>query len=318
MKLYALEALQRRLKDHHPSKDKVNSDLTRERSGLKGEKEVDFALRFLDKRRFYVLHNLRLIDEFGAFQLDTLILSTQFMLILEVKNWYGTVIFGENGQVTRIADDGTEEGFPNPVAQAQLQQHRLIQWLQTRGLPHIPIGFLVVISFPSTIIKSYSPEHPIPKSVIHTNQILLKIIEFEKVYRREAVNITQLKKLSNLMIELHSPADFNLVDRYMIKPEDIIKGVICPRCSHTPMNKINSKWCCRKCGLLSTEAHIAAFNDYLLLIGKRTTNNQMRDFLQIDSIHVMKYLIQKANFKASGKTRGRTYELRLIQSPDER
>lgn len=315
LKLFALESLHRRLPPRHHMKEKVFSELRKEKTGLKGEKEVDFALRFLNQRHYFILHNIRLKDEFGAFQLDTLILSNRFLLILEVKNWYGTVIFGENGQVTRVGDDGVEEGFSNPVAQAQLQQHRFMQWLQARGIPNIPIHFLVVISFPSTIIKSHSLEHPLPKPVIHTNQILFRIQDIEKVYRQDLFTQNQLLKLSKHIIEAHKDTMLNVLDAYNVKQSDLIRGVICPNCSYAPMQRINGKWRCRKCGYVSIHAHLAAFNDYYLLMGHFATNSKMRDFLRITSVDVTRYLLQKANFSYFGTTRGRTYELFLTKLP---
>lgn len=307
-----LEALYRRLPAHHHARQNVLSDLINERSGLKGEKEVDFALRFINKRQYLIMHNLRLEDEFGAFQLDTLILSTRFILILEVKNWYGTLTFGENGQVIRTDDNGVEEGFPNPVAQAQLQQHRLSLWLQARGIPPIPIHYLVVISFPSTIIKSYSADHSIPKSIIHTNQILFKIQELEKLYRKEPLNKDQILTLSKFMIQAHTQPRLEILGKYNVNKDELIKGVFCNNCSYASMVRLNGKWHCEECKGTSVFAHLAAFNDYQLLISNYVSNREMRLFLKLDSAEITKKLLQKSNIMAIGKNRGRTYKLGWI------
>lgn len=173
--LSQLEVLYRRLHPYHHMKETVQIDFRKRRSGVRGEKEVAFPLSFLNERDYLILHDLRLQDQNGFFQIDTLILCEQFILILEVKNWSGTILFGENGQVTRIDAENKEEGFPNPIHQAKLQQHRLQRWLNNHGLSNIPIDFFVVISFPSTIIKSISPEHPIPQKVAHNNQLFFHI-----------------------------------------------------------------------------------------------------------------------------------------------
>src|SRR5690625_1966596 len=124
--------------------------------------------------------------------MDTLILCEKFILNLEVKNWSGTILFGENGQVTRTDDANKEEGFPNPTPQAKLQQHRLQNWLNNHGQSHIPIDFFVVISFPSTIIKSISPENPIPEKVVHNNQLFFRVESLEPVYTSKQVELDQL------------------------------------------------------------------------------------------------------------------------------
>lgn len=79
--------------------------------------------------------------------------------------------FEESGQMTRVGDDGKEEGFPNPIPQAKLQKHRLRKWLRTHGLKDLILDFLIVISFPSTIIKSSSPHFQVPHRIIHNSDL---------------------------------------------------------------------------------------------------------------------------------------------------
>src|SRR5699024_8030679 len=106
---------------------------------------------FLDEERYFILHNVRLEDAHGFFQMDTLLLSERFLTVLEVKNWQGTILFGENGQVTRRTPDHREQGFQNPVFQVKTQVYRLQKWFQSYHSPQVPIHYFLVISRPSTI-----------------------------------------------------------------------------------------------------------------------------------------------------------------------
>lgn len=171
IELWQLEALYRRLSPLHPLKDTIRKDIIKMKKGARGEKEVEYPLGFLNEDQYLILHNLRLHDQNGFFQIDTIVITEKYILILEVKNWYGTIVFYENGQVIRIGDDGDEEGFPNPIPQVKLQQHRLRKWLNLYTTSYIPLDFLVVISFPSTIIKSAPSNYSIPKKVIQNNQL---------------------------------------------------------------------------------------------------------------------------------------------------
>src|SRR5690625_5330014 len=103
-------------------------------------------------REYLILHDLRLRDQNGFFQIDTLILCEKYLLILEVKNWSGTIVFGENGQVTRMDAEQKEEGFPNPINKEKLQQRRLQNWLNNYGLINIPIYNLLIIIIPTYIL----------------------------------------------------------------------------------------------------------------------------------------------------------------------
>lgn len=308
MLLAQLEALARRLPAHHNVKEKVQTDLRMRRSGVRGEKEIEFPLRFLDEQDYLILHNLRLQDQNGFFQIDTLILCERFILILEVKNWSGTLLFGENGQVIRIDAKNKEEGFPNPLPQAKLQQHRLQKWLNNHGQPHTHIDFFVVISFPSTIIKSISPEHPIPEKVVHNNQLFFRIEEMEQIYPSKQVEKGQLMQLAEKLVKAHVPENVNVMKKYGIPAGELIKGIFCPECGALPMNRKSYRWWhCVKCHHQSAEAHLQALYDYKLLISNKISNREAREFLQVGSATVIKYLLQKENFHHIGKTNARKY-----------
>jgi len=311
IELYRLESLYRRIPPHHAMKEKVFSDFKKARTGIRGEKEIDFSLKFLDEQDYLILQHLRLPDQNGAFQIDHLILTRKYILILEVKNWYGTVIFGENGQVTRIGDNGIEEGFPNPIPQAKLQQHRLQKWLNSNGLTNIPIHFFVVISFPSTIIKSASDEHLIPAQVIHNNQLFFEIPKLDKMYQNSTLRSSELLELGRELKAAHTPSTQNLSDKYGIELGELMKGIFCPNCNTVPMFRRKQKWYCRACQHTSSEAHFSALNDYQWLVGDYITNREAREFLRVDSPDVTKRLLQMAGYVSSGNTSNRKYMLEV-------
>lgn len=306
-----MEALYRRLPPQHHMKERVFSDLKRTRTGVRGEKEVDYPLKFLTEQDYLILQHLRLPDQNGSFQIDNLILSEEYMLILEVKNWYGTVIFGENGQVTRVGDHGIEEGFPNPIPQAKLQRHRLQKWLHSHGFPNIPIDFFVVISFPSTIIKSASVDIPIPDKVIHNNHLFFEIQKISEIYQEPILKMSRLMKLAQQLKKAHIPSNENILSKYGIKKEELVKGVFCPKCFAVPMKRKTEKWYCSKCRHTSKVAYFSALNDYKWLVGDYITNREARVFLRIDSPHVIKRLLQKGSFVSFGNTSNRKYILEI-------
>src|SRR5699024_11400322 len=59
---------------------------------------------------------------------------------------------------------------------------RLQNWLNNHSLINIPIDYFIVISFPSTIIKSCSPEHSIPEKIVHNHQLFFRIEALDKIY----------------------------------------------------------------------------------------------------------------------------------------
>ena len=99
------------------------------------------------------------------------------------------------------------------------------------------------------------------------------------------------------------------MDKYEVSQYELLRGVICPECSTLPMLRIRGKWKCEACHVESDIAHRTAFEDYRLLIGNTINNKQARNFLNIDSTHVMKRLLMKERFPHTGATSARIYEL---------
>ncbi|RKQ34345.1 NERD domain-containing protein [Oceanobacillus halophilus] len=308
LELLSLKVLDIRLRADHPEKEKVRSDLKIKYAELKGEREVAYTLDFLDKSKFVVMHNLRLPDHNGHFQIDTLILTEKVFLVVEVKNWQGTVIFSENGQVTRIPPDGSEEGYKNPVDQAETQSYRLQQWLLQHNLSDIPFEYLVVISFPKTIIKPSSPNVTIPHEVIHNSKLIFRVQEIVSKYDKQIRNMGQLKRLAKTLADAHVPPK-NILSKYNFTDSDLIKGVFCPECGTVLMTKINTKWHCKQCEYSSDEAYKYALLDYRLFYGDWITNKIAREFLLIASPTVVQRILKKVCKTAEGKNRWRRYQL---------
>ncbi|MDM5225400.1 nuclease-related domain-containing protein [Cytobacillus sp. NJ13] len=105
-------------------------------------------------------------------------------MILEVKNWNGTIIFEpEFHQLIRIHNE-KEEAFHDPISQAEHQSRQLKKWLAANAFLDIPIEFAVIISSPSTIIKS--PSKQTSKKVMHAHRFLSNLNSIKKSYSIES------------------------------------------------------------------------------------------------------------------------------------
>src|SRR5699024_1454659 len=98
LEISQMQALERRLSSHHLNKELIISQTKNLKTGYEGEQSLEYLLKFLPTEEYYILHNLRIPDPNGYFQIDFLILSLNFGLIVEVKNIYGTVTFDKFGQ----------------------------------------------------------------------------------------------------------------------------------------------------------------------------------------------------------------------------
>ncbi|WP_203362848.1 nuclease-related domain-containing protein [Bacillus sp. REN10] len=311
LSLQQLQVLERRLPPHHVKKEAVVDCLTKEAAGYKGEKSLDYPLSLLPPNDYQIFHDLRLFEQMNYFQLDTLIVTRQFLLILEVKNYYGTLIFDSNfHQMTRLAD-GKEEGFPDPLLQVNRQKEQLKRWLSRHGYEDLPIQTFVVISQPRTIIKASAQ---VAERIIHSASLPLKIQQLEMKHPFPIIDFQHLSNLSHQLLNSHCPLRTDILKKFHISPSELITGVQCPSCSSLPMIRRQRKWFCPRCEHTSKDAHLSALKDYSLLIGKIISNRQARDFLQISSEHIAKKLLKSTGLPYSGQTKARKYHLQFDES----
>lgn len=225
-----LESLNRRTPANHPKKNHIQQLARNHRTGYNGEQSLDFVLSFLPENKFNILHNLRIEDEYGAFQIDTLLLSCYFSLIIEVKNVYGTITFDELGQTIRTQDDGTQQGFNNPIEQVSLQRFRLHRWLELHQFPQLPIENLVVYSNPYTILKNVTKCEKVTNSVLHKEGLISKIERFSQLYQTASLSKRELKGISTALCDAHTIEKINVLEKYGVKENELLCGVICPAC----------------------------------------------------------------------------------------
>jgi hypothetical protein len=305
IQLQQLEALLRRLPENHPKRKNVQADYVKRMTGYRGEKSVDYQLSLLPQQNYTIMHDLRLFDGSHYFQLDTLILTTKFILFLEVKNIAGTLFFdSEFNQLVRTIDNRTE-GLPNPVLQIYRQQVQLEKLIQT----NLPIESLIIISNPHTIIKSSSSDNSISKKIIHSANLVQRINELDHIYKLNMLKTTELHKLKQKIMSSYRPARSNMLKYYQLSMEDLQKGVQCPECLTFFMIKLQRTWKCSQCYATFSDAHLQAMKDYALLVNISVTNRDIKDFLQLSSRDVARRLLQKINVPYEGAGRYRKYKL---------
>src|SRR5690606_30355760 len=200
-----------------------------------------------------------------ALPIYTLLLTGHLALILEVKNFGGTLYFDPVlNQLIQTNQNGEVKGYPNPIEQAKHQQRALKKWLDKHKLS-IPIEFLVVISKPSTIIKTAPGyEHNLQK-VLHVQYLLSKIEKIHTSYKIQVTSTRELKRISRLLLKEHIPETFDILKFYKIPLKEIKTGVICPACSMLPMKRHQGTWFCQRCRMRDKNQHTKAVRDFFLL-----------------------------------------------------
>ncbi|WP_445505607.1 nuclease-related domain-containing protein [Niallia sp. 03091] len=272
------EALLARITPMHEKIPLIQSDLQKILAGYHGEKSLAFVLSFLSEKEYYILHDLRLFDGKNYFQIDVLILTTKYFLILEVKNIAGELYFDtEFNQLIRTKE-GKDSAFADPLTQLKRIESQLKQWLK----PHIsiPIFGFVVISNPASLIRISDPHSPFTKKIIHRESLPFRIEEISNSISTPTLDEHKLKNTIKVIKKKNTPLNSSILTKYNLKKEDIQKGVICENCGSLQMSRVNANWYCPKCYSKSKKAHINTLIDYYYIFGETITNQEVREFLQ--------------------------------------
>lgn len=309
IKIQKIKALLRRIPNSHWKRAEIEADLAKRWAGFRGEQTLDFQLSKLPKRDFMIIHGLRLSNGKHFFQIDTLLLTTSFVLILEVKNYIGTLYFDPIlNQLIQTTPNGEVKGYANPIEQARLQQTELKRWLENRNIS-IPIEFLIVISRPSTIIQTAPGHMNMLRKVLHVQFLLNRIEKIESSYKQGMLQPKDLKKVCRILLKQHLPETFDVLKFYNIPQNEILTGALCSNYpSPIALKRHHGTWFCTNCHTKDKTAHINAINDYFLLTNDSPiTNEQFRHFLHLSSADIAKKLLTGMKLTHKGTTKGRVY-----------
>jgi ribosomal protein L37AE/L43A len=309
LSILKLQALLRRIPSTHPKFLMIKENLSKRLAGYKGEQSIDYPLSFLSEKDYYVLHDLRLFDSTHYFQIDTLVICSNFIIILEVKNIAGTIYFDQDFHQLIRTQDGKETVLKDPLIQTSRQEQQLKKWLFKNNLSKVPILSLVVISNSNTLIRTAPENYDLKQKVINHHFLSTKIDQLKKDAPDEKLSEKEMKKIIKKLQKEHTPLEQSILDQYEIQYDEILKGVICPLCQHLSMRRVHGTWMCERCKHKVKDAHISALKDYYFLFGSEITNQKVRDFLLIASPYLSSRLLHSMNLTKDGTKKGSVHYL---------
>lgn len=225
-----LEALLNRLPQNHPKIPQIIEDLNIRNAGFKGELAIEYPLSFLEEKDYSIFHDLRLKTNKHYFQLDTLILNPKVAIILEVKNYSGTIYFDPVFKQLIQTKEGVEKGYPYPLSQLERHELQLKEWLEKNKLKQINIASLVVISNSYTIIRTSPAERNLHQKIIHKEELPTKIPRLVNSQNTQSLEEKDLKKISRNLVNQHCERDSSILEKYKLKENELILGAICKIC----------------------------------------------------------------------------------------
>ncbi|GLB59564.1 nuclease [Cytobacillus sp. NCCP-133] len=277
---------------------------------------MDFPLDLIHKKKYFILHDLRLPSGPHYLQIDTLLLSEKFILILEVKNISGILYFDTIYKQLFRVKDGEETVFPCPLMQIERHEMLFKEWVLNNGFPTVPVYSMVIISNPHTGIKTIPSNIRLNNKIVHKNNLPSKIDSIEEYLNQNSLPEKFLKKMIRMLKKQNSEADPDILKRFQIEEREILRGIHCPDCNYLPLKRLKRTWHCPECRKNSHNAHIQALSDFYLLIGDSITNKRFREFLLLASPITATRLIKSLNFPHSGANKSRKYTI-VFQDSDK-
>ncbi|WP_431810644.1 NERD domain-containing protein [Lysinibacillus capsici] len=162
--------------------ERINEQIKLLELGLKGEKSVLFELQnaFLP---LHILHDVRIVHNDFKAQIDFVVLTRKFILLIEVKNYYGNILVNEKDEFVRQVYKGNklvfQEGFYSPVRQVERQAEVFEAYMKEMGaVTRTPIKHAVVFTNNRTVINTKKASKQVKEKIMRVDS-LVKFIKQE-------------------------------------------------------------------------------------------------------------------------------------------
>jgi ribosomal protein S27AE len=304
--LRTLPRLIARLPKDSPHIRNLEKRLYRVKAGYSGEQEIDQYLATLDvPTSMTVLTDIQLSHSPGmTFQIDTLILTEKFILIIDVKNITDKLRFKTNpNQLEQELKTGEVRKMDCPLEQLHTHIHNLQNWLAKRGIQVDIIGRVLLSNSNAHVVEA-PPNAPIiykkGLSVLLRNQSRKPTIHSPKLIKR----IEELIRKNSIDYD-----PFPLCNYFSVDPDSLKRGQLCAKCGET-MQYVNHKQRkCIECIITAPNNYSETLIDYFTLINTSISNRECREFLQLKNKDAANYAIKSLPLNKTGNSVATRYVL---------
>ncbi|WKA57952.1 nuclease-related domain-containing protein [Planococcus shenhongbingii] len=300
--LFQLESLLKRLPPTHTQFPHWSEKLRRISAGYHGEQRIDSLWHEIDiPIPHYFIHDLFIQKQQSSHQIDTLLITSHFILILEVKSISGLLHFDvQTRQFSRTNKDGSIDGLRNPDDQVRRHEKWIEQFLTERKIK-LPVIGAIVFTYPSAVIQSRAGK----RIMIQSSGLPFLMDQLLKEYPREILSKALIKKLSGQLTKLHLIKPLSP----LILPSGLLTGVLCSRCEREKMFYKRKNWFCNICLFSDPHAHLDALKQYRSLFGSTISNREFRAFTGISSVSAASKLLAASKMAFEGSFKDRVYHI---------
>ncbi|WP_025785543.1 nuclease-related domain-containing protein [Sporosarcina sp. D27] len=304
--LEGLQSLASRLSSTHEKYRFIVDELYKVRAGYGGEQEYDRCMKEVHTDFPYaILHDLSLQQNGVQFQIDSLFIAPDRIIITEVKNIADKIIVKANPtQFLKESQTGGRAVFRNPIAEVERKIHFLRSWLNAKDI-HLPVTGLITFAHNNEILIEEPPTMPILPN--YEAPAFFRELPLES----SILSKQDIQKLAHTFLTHHQDYDpFPLTVRYGIHPTELNNGVLCRNCPNEQVVvREGNVWSCPLCGHKSRAPYEHAIQEYFMLVGKSLTNREYCGFTGLTCRHTAKRLLSSSLLHKVGARKATTYTL---------
>lgn len=307
--LKGLIAAKSRLPDEYPTASALASKQSIIEAGIGGEQQVAEVLgRYQFPFRNTIYHDLSLSSD-TYFQIDHLLKTPHYGIVLETKNLAGSLEFRDNPpQLVQKRDDGQIKYYESPVVQLERNIELFSAWLSQRNID-LPLYGAIVLAYP----KQHVEIPPVNTKILFPNLVPPFIKSFPQ--EGKGLNHSTFNWLSSELLKCHQTyIPKPVCESYQIPLRDIQPGVRCVTCGNIGMLKVPRTWHCPVCKVNNHLAHRGTLAEWFLVVKRTITNQECREFLKVD-IHTATRILQSLPLNTKGTFRNRYYFMDFKRFP---
>ena len=213
---------------NNDKKKYIDKDIAILKYGIDGEKNTDYELKnsFIP---MLILHDIRLESEDYVAQMDYILITKYFIMILETKKLSGDISINESGEFIRSFKSKygkvyKREGIYSPITQNERHIRILKKILKENNVcKNIPIYSGIVMANPKSIINKSRAPKDIKEQIVKYDQLAKFIkdkIDYEKkkndgiVFDKKMYSIAEYLKTNN------KEASFDYMKKYSLTEDD--------------------------------------------------------------------------------------------------
>lgn len=222
--LYDLEDLFSRVKSD--KRKVIQRDIINLKIGLEGERAVSYELKnsFIP---MICLHDIRIDNAGYAAQMDYILITEYFIMVLETKKLNGDIVINEAGEFIRRfkTKDGKvykQEGIYSPISQNERHVRILDNFLKANKIiRRIPIYSAVIIANPKAIINRSKAPYAIKNEIYKHDQITTMLKKrISKCNKDGKILESHMINIANFILESNKEITFDYNAKYGLTDED--------------------------------------------------------------------------------------------------